>query len=51
MPEKVDSVATYKTRKVLKELSSKKGRGTELVSLYIPPKKALHEVINGLREE
>lgn len=51
MPEKVDSVATYKTRKVLKELSSKKGRGTELVSLYVPPKKALHEVINGLREE
>ena len=36
---------------MLRELSSKTGKGTELISLYIPPKKALHEVLNNLREE
>ncbi len=51
MPSNIDSVALYKTRKMLRELSSKTGKGTELVSLYIPPKKALHEVLNSLREE
>ena len=49
--EKQDSVKLYKLRKTLEELSDKSGRGTELISLYVPPKKALHEVINGLREE
>jgi peptide chain release factor subunit 1 len=49
--QKQDSVKMYKLRKTLEELSDKSGRGTELISLYIPPKKALHEVINGLREE
>ena len=51
MAPKVDSVAIYKTRKLLGEISSKKGRGTELVSLYIPPKKPLHEVASALRDE
>ncbi len=36
---KADSVRLYKIRKVISELSGKEGRGTELVSLYIPPKK------------
>jgi peptide chain release factor subunit 1 len=49
--QKQDSVKMYKLRKTLEELSDKSGRGTELISLYIPPKKALHEVINTLREE
>ncbi|MDE1861818.1 MAG: peptide chain release factor aRF-1 [Thaumarchaeota archaeon] len=49
--EKHDSVKLYRLRKTLEELSDKSGRGTELISLYVPPKKALHEVINGLREE
>ncbi|HYL66652.1 MAG TPA: peptide chain release factor aRF-1 [Nitrosopumilaceae archaeon] len=49
--QKQDSVKMYKLRKTLEELSDKSGRGTELISLYVPPKKALHEVINGLREE
>jgi peptide chain release factor subunit 1 len=35
----------------MSELASKEGRGTELVSLYIPPKKPIHEVIGNLREE
>ena len=49
--EKQDSVKLYKLRKTLEDLSDKSGRGTELISLYVPPKKALHEVINGLRNE
>ena len=48
---KTDSVRLYKVRKLLSELGSKEGRGTELVSLYIPPKKAIHEAIANLREE
>lgn len=48
---KTDSVRLYKVRKLISELSSKEGRGTELVSLYIPSKKAIHEAIANLREE
>jgi peptide chain release factor subunit 1 len=44
-------VALYRVKRLLAELSEKKGRGTELISLYIPPKKAIHEVISALREE
>ncbi|MEM2211480.1 MAG: peptide chain release factor aRF-1 [Nitrososphaerales archaeon] len=51
MSVKVDSVTLYKMRRILSELSNKKGRGTELISLYIPPNKALHEVMSSLREE
>ena len=49
--EKQDSVKLYKIRKILEELSQKSGRGTELISLYVPRGKQLHEVINNLREE
>ncbi|MGI0045752.1 MAG: peptide chain release factor aRF-1 [Nitrosotalea sp.] len=49
--EKQDSVKLYRLRKMLEDLSDKSGHGTELISLYVPPKKALHEVSNGLREE
>jgi peptide chain release factor subunit 1 len=48
---KTDSVRLYKVRKLISELASKEGRGTELVSLYVPPKKPIHEVIANLREE
>ena len=51
MVNNIDSLALYKTRRILKELSAKTGRGTELISLYIPAKKALHDVIANLREE
>ncbi|MBI4258200.1 MAG: peptide chain release factor aRF-1 [Thaumarchaeota archaeon] len=51
MVSKVDSIAIYKTRKLLAEISNKKGRGTELVSLYVPPRKPLHEVSTTLRGE
>ncbi|MGI0077997.1 MAG: peptide chain release factor aRF-1 [Nitrososphaerales archaeon] len=49
--KKFDSVQLYRIRKLLQELSSKTGRGTELVTLYLPPKKAIHEAISALREE
>jgi len=34
--EKQDSVKLYKIRKTLEELSQKSGRGTELITVYIP---------------
>jgi len=49
--EKQDSVKLYKIRKTLDELSQKTGRGTELISVYIPKSKQLHEVITILKEE
>lgn len=49
--EKQDSVKLYKIRKTLEELSNKTGHGTELISVYIPQGKQLHEVITILKEE
>lgn len=49
--EKVDSVKLYKIRKMLEELSQKSGRGTELISVYIPKGKQLHEIISTLQQE
>lgn len=48
---KHDSVKLYKVRKTIDYLSSVQGHGTELISVYVPKTKQLHEVINGLREE
>jgi peptide chain release factor subunit 1 len=49
--DKQDSVKIYKIKKTLDELSRVSGRGTELISVYIPKGKQLHMVINNLREE
>ena len=49
--QKVDSVQMYKIRKTLDELTQQSGRGTELITVYIPKGQQLHEVINQLREE
>lgn len=49
--EKQDSVKLYKIKKTLDELSRISGRGTELITVYIPKGKQLHMVINNLREE
>ncbi len=48
---KQGSVKLYRLRRILNELAQKKGRGTELISLYIPQGKPIHEVIATLREE
>lgn len=49
--EKQDSVKMYKIRKTLEELSHKSGRGTELITVYIPKGKQLHEIISSLQQE
>ena len=49
--EKYDSVKMYKIRKTIEELSKIVGRGTELITVYIPKGKQLHEVITILKEE
>ena len=41
----------YRVRKLLAELGSKQGRGTELISLYVPPKRPIYDVIANLRDE
>ena len=41
----------YKLKKTIRELKSKTGRGTELISLYVPPKKRTSDIISYLREE
>ncbi|NIM44848.1 MAG: peptide chain release factor 1, partial [Nitrososphaeria archaeon] len=41
----------YQLRKLVSELREKEGRGTELISLYVPPKRRISDVISYLREE
>lgn len=48
---KPSSVVLHKLKKELEVLESKKGRGTELVSLYIPPDKQFSDVSSQMREE
>lgn len=45
------STELYEVKRTLKELSEKKGRGTELVSVYIPPNKQISDVVKHMREE
>lgn len=47
----MDRIKKYKFKRTLEELKNKKGRGTELVSVYIPPNKQIHEVASHLRDE
>lgn len=44
-------IRRYEFKKALQELSNLKGRGTELISLYIPPDKQISDVVQYLREE
>lgn len=46
-----DSVARFKFRRTLEQLARKEGRGTELISLYVPPDRRIYEVLGQLREE
>ena len=46
-----DSVARFKFKRTLEQLGKKEGRGTELISLYVPPDRKVHEVLGQLREE
>ncbi|HDN68315.1 MAG TPA: peptide chain release factor 1, partial [Methanomicrobia archaeon] len=47
----MNKIKRYEFRKVLEELRQKAGRGTELVSVYIPPDKQISDVTSHLREE
>jgi peptide chain release factor subunit 1 len=49
--QNVDSVKMYKIRKTLEELTQHSGRGTELITVYIPKGQQLHEVMTQLKEE
>jgi len=46
-----DAIKKYEFRKSLEELRVKNGQGTELVTIYIPPDKKIHEVVAQLRDE
>lgn len=48
---KWDSVKRYKLTRMINELSSITGHGTELVTVYIPPRRPLFDVISQLRTE
>ncbi len=45
------SLELFRLKKALDVLARKEGRGTELVSLYVPPGKRISEVLNTLRQE
>ncbi|MBQ6813216.1 MAG: peptide chain release factor aRF-1 [Methanobrevibacter sp.] len=47
----VSSKELYEFKKTLKELGEKKGKGTELVSMYVPPDKQLSDIIKQMRDE
>jgi len=47
----MDQIKKYEFKKVLEELRKKSGRGTELVSVYIPPDKQISDVTSHLRDE
>ncbi|HEU4984611.1 MAG TPA: peptide chain release factor aRF-1, partial [Nitrososphaera sp.] len=49
--EKWDSVKRYKLTKMINELSSISGHGTELVTVYVPPRRPIFDVISQLRNE
>lgn len=47
----VSSTKLYEVKRTLEELSKKRGRGTELVSVYIPPDRQISDVVKHMREE
>ncbi|MEM1673615.1 MAG: peptide chain release factor aRF-1 [Candidatus Bathyarchaeia archaeon] len=51
MSSRRTSLEIYRLKKILETLASKEGRGTELISLYIPPGRQISEVMSMLREE
>ncbi|MBS7624362.1 peptide chain release factor aRF-1 [Candidatus Bathyarchaeota archaeon] len=51
MSSKRTSLEMFRLKKVLETLASKEGRGTELISLYIPPGRQISEIIAMLKDE
>ncbi len=50
-PKKDKQLARYEFKKKLQELRNVTGRGTELISLYIPPDKVISDAASYLRNE
>lgn len=48
---KWDSVKRYKLTKMMNRLASITGHGTELVTVYIPPRRPIYDVVSQLRNE
>lgn len=48
---KRSSLEIYRLEKLIEELERKEGKGTELISLYIPPGRQIADVMSSLREE
>ena len=48
---KPDALARYEFKRQIRELQSIKGRATELITLYIPAKKQIHDITSYLRNE
>ncbi len=48
---KKTSLELFRLRKTLNTLSTKEGRGTELISMFVPPGKQISDAINMLRDE
>ncbi len=46
-----DARKRYEFKRMLEELEKLEGRGTELISVYIPPKRPISDVIAYLRDE
>ena len=46
-----DARKIYEFKRMLEELEKLEGRGTELISVYIPPKRPISDVIAYLRDE
>ncbi|MDH5461822.1 MAG: peptide chain release factor aRF-1 [Candidatus Bathyarchaeota archaeon] len=49
--KKRSSLERFRLKRSLKTLASKEGRGTELVTLYVPPGRQISEVMTMLRNE
>jgi len=48
---KRSSLLTFRLKRALETLSSKEGRHTELISLYVPPDRQISDAMNNLRQE
>jgi len=51
MSQKRTSLERFRLKRTLDTLASKEGRGTELVTLYVPPGRQISEVTQMLKEE
>src|SRR5688572_15155171 len=47
----ITGMEKYKFRRALEAIEASQGRGTELVSVYVPPERPIFEVTNYLRSE